>query len=732
MAKPKKRPVRADPRALIHVAKLSIVDIYDAITELVTNADDRYQVLNIDGRIDIEVERRRGETRGVLRVRDRADGMDSDTMERKLSIIGGRESGLSRGESVRGTHSRGAKDVAALGHVTFESIAGDGRYHKCEITPFFEFVLHESQDVSPEMRTALGISDGTGTLVTIELDKTRRVPQHDSLRQQVRRLVSLRGILGDAGRTLYLRDPGQDREDVLAAPVTSGTERLKETLTIPGYPGVTAKLIICRVKERFDKETHRFRVGGIQVESKRAIHEATLFDSGLESNVHALWFYGRLVCPYIDELCNKFDDRLAERLPPDDANPTYPLDPSRRSGLNREHPFVQALFGEALKRLRPLVEQERKREESERTRIESRATRKRLNALEKATLDFMRDFGEEDEPARDPDGHHAESRFMERGYALVPPFTQMVVGHSRVFWLTVHQETFPELEVGSTVQIQCLSGELEASKLYCGLEPHPTRDGVLRAVWRIKAVSPTEASGVRVRVGSITAESVVEVLESEADRYSDVAEFSFSRKRYSMRTNQKRKKIRLLAPISLVPAPTQFSVEVDSRHFDLAGQCLLQPHPDLAIAFCDLTLKCDGAEASGMLTAELGEVRAEAKVSSHRPLGADLSIKLEDIDLGNQRYRWRQNVLEIAGRHPSLRRYLGDKEHNFPGQESKHFRVLMAEVVSDAVCALLVRRSVQASPEEYEDADWDVYYAQYSKFMTLFLPIAHRFQCPES
>ena len=40
------------------------------------------------------------------------------------------------------------------------------------------------------------------------------------------------------------------------------------------------------------------------------------------------------------------------------------------------------------------VEEERKREESERATIESQATRRRLNALEKAATNFLRDFGE--------------------------------------------------------------------------------------------------------------------------------------------------------------------------------------------------------------------------------------------------------------------------------------------------------------------------------------------------
>ncbi len=38
--------------------------------------------------------------------------------------------------------------------------------------------------------------------------------------------------------------------------------------------------------------------------------------------------------------------------------------------------------------------------------------------------------------------------------------------------------------------------------------------------------------------------------------------------------------------------------------------------------------------------------------------------------------------------------------------------------------------SGSAEPAEYEDADWDQYYAEYTRHMTAFLPIAHRLQFP--
>ena len=72
------------------------------------------------------------------------------------------------------------------------------------------------------------------------------------------------------------------------------------------------------------------------------------------------------------------------------------------------------------------------------------------------------------------------------------------------------------------------------------------------------------------------------------------------------------------------------------------------------------------------------------------PKGVGIKIKVEDLDLGNQRYQWRQNVLELGAKHPSLKRYLGTKSEGFPGQDSQHFRLLIAEIVAEAVCTKLI------------------------------------------
>lgn len=717
-------------RRLIQDSSFAIRDIYDAIVELVTNSDDRYQVLKIPGRIDIGLVRRRASgDPTILHVRDFADGMTSDAMKQKIGRTGGRVSGLERGIAVRGTNSRGAKDVAALGTVTYESIAGDGKLHMCRITPHFDFELFEAASPSGKERKRLGISEGTGTRVRLELNPRCRIPSPDNLRKNLGRLVALRDILADSRRQIYLKD-GSRAHVQISATTLEGTDRYKKSFHIPKYPGARAKLIIRRTSEAVEPEQIRFRRGGILVKSRHAVHESTLFDRDLESDPHALKFFGRLVCDHIDYLWNEFDRRVEERADPDPANPMPILDPSRRSGLTRDHPFVKALFAEALKRLRPLVEEERERAEKSRATVESAATRKRLAKLERAVTRFMEDRASlEDELSREP-GSVRGGLYKQKGYSLSPPFAKIVQGHSIHCSLRVKQSAFPEIESGATVQIACLTDEVEASRRFAPLEPTSSEADILRARWKLKGIRPTSATGFRVKVGTIEAECVVEVLESEADRYRDIDGLCFQRPSYSLPVGGKRKQIRVLAPLAWIPEPTPLEVSVDNSRFKVFGEEMLAPRENLGVAMCDLRVAAIGPdETEGIITARTGPLKAEAKLFGTRPLGDGIRIKLEDISLGDQRYRWRQNVLEVATRHPALRRYLGAPPR-FEGQSEKHFRAVLAEIIAEAVCARLVDESVRNNPEEFADADWSQFYKEYNRLMASFLPNVHKIQVP--
>jgi len=277
------------------------------------------------------------------------------------------------------------------------------------------------------------------------------------------------------------------------------------------------------------------------------------------------------------------------------------------------------------------------------------------------------------------------------------------------------------------VSVECLSPCIEAESRVCFLESHPTRAETLSARFKVTALLPTPTTGIRVRAGRVLDETAIEVLASAAEKYSHVADLQFERRRYSGTCGTRRKKIRILAPLSLCSEPTEIQLSSLSPKFVVPARATLVPDAQLKVTVAEITLKLPDDEATTTLTAAMAGSQVTAELRAFQSAGDAISIKLEDIDYGAQRYRKKNNVIEIATRHPSLKRYLGNKP-DFVGQDAQHFRVLLAEIVADAVCSEIVSRNGELQPENYANADWDQYYAEWSALMTKFLPVAHKTQ----
>lgn len=252
----------------------------------------------------------------------------------------------------------------------------------------------------------------------------------------------------------------------------------------------------------------------------------------------------------------------------------------------------------------------------------------------------------------------------------------------------------------------------------------------MRAVWLVKAEEATPATGVKARVGPIVAEAAIEVLNEEAERYAHVRGLAFERTRYFIRPGVK-KRLRVLAPLEMVPNGGRVAVAASSKELAIRTEVELRPEPDLRIAIGEVHVLASGKVETGSVTATLGEHHAKAEIRVTPDKGASFKINIEDVDLGNQRYSLKNNELVIAARHPAASRYLGRKEDGFPGQNLPQFRLLVAEIVAEALCAHVVRKKETSNPEEFEGADWDRYYAEYTSLVTKFLPTAHKTQCPE-
>ena len=178
--------------------------------------------------------------------------------------------------------------------------------------------------------------------------------------------------------------------------------------------------------------------------------------------------------------------------------------------------------------------------------------------------------------------------------------------------------------------------------------------------------------------------------------------------------------------------PTPFEVECDGD-FEIVGQRVLVPNAETGVAQCRFAVRCKKENVFGTLRARAAGEEASIRLQSLPKKGSSISIKVRDIDLLNQRYMWRGNTLElqIAARHPSLSRYLGRESDRFPGQDTKHFRLLLAEIVADAVCGKIIERREKAGLYEDEQQDWNQFYAEFSALMTRFLPTAHKLVLPD-
>jgi hypothetical protein len=706
-----------------------------ALAELITNCDDSYARLQRQtGRatksaIRIEIERHR-KRNWTLIVRDRAEGMSGREMKDKLTVLGRQTSGIDSGENVRGLLGRGGRDVAAFGAVTWESIK-DGRYCRLELEPTGKWHLSRSTNAIQGLRDTLRIPRGNGTVVTVDVDKSYRYPQHAKLCENLARYYSLRDIMSDPNRRIILFDLNRtdQKGDRLLYSPPDGELRIDEDISIPGYADVEARLQIWRHGTRFDEDKRSpYRENAILVKSGRAIHEVTLF--GLESEPYAERFFGRLECPYIDTLVNEYDERFAQGDPPVHANPSR-LISRRRDGLDAEHPFTQALFCSAREWLELLVEEEKGADEERHKRIESEETRARLtklaNAARRFMLQKMREFDEEFDLAEvvGPEGLIPDLAIIPAGCRISPGETKTLSVLSRTD-LAADQVVTLSLEPGST-GIRLLATRIP-------LEPDDKVEDALRGTFKVKAIPDEGRAAILARRDGAKAVAEVSVADQEMEMPLPEV-LGFERETYRV-VRGKTKAIRVLAPMSLLRNQGK-TVHISStnRHIVVKRHKVrLKPSEDGTYAVAVTQVEGRQLDARGTLHATVGSAKAAAAlhVVQRRLAGPPLEFRLVNEDFGHQRAVWDPPdgyLLKIAGRHESVSRYLGSVRDDYPGKDRPHFRVLLAEIIAGSVCQRLLIDKMRKKKRKYgpgEDLDAVGFYHEHLRLMGQFLPIAHK------
>jgi len=714
-------------------------DIVRGLVELITNSDDSYGELELNrvtvgGEVSISVERRRKGKSTTIKVSDRAEGMRLEEMVNKLRRVGGITSQFleTKGVKTRGLMGRGSKECVVFGSLIFKSIKDDifSEVHLKKPATFTPITERPANEMD---RFRLDIPDGNGTVVIFEVDPLFQIPNHDQLVDHLAKYYSLRDITASSKRELLLIDASghKKRRNRIVYLSKEGTTELDETFIVPGYPKAEAHIILKKCADRIKVDSNSpYWEGGLLIKSSHAIHGITSFSRDIENSPYFEHYFGRIECPYIDKLAVEYEVREKQKVNHIPENPSRIIDPLRSEGLANSHPFTKALYSEASSRLKILLKRDEEAATNQTREIQNKKTTERLKKLASEVSKFIKDKTEGLDDLED-DYYLTNSDVPAGGMVIIPGGMKIPLGEERKFYVYV-KPTSQQIDR----QIS-LSTDSKAIRLSSDIQGVIDRgDGIFFSSFSVTGIEYDNEVKIKVTWSDITRYVTAPVVKAEQE-HPLVKDFSFEKQEYKVRKD-KQKQIRILAQWpDFVHGDVDCMVVSDNDEFlEILGKKTKLKYTEfddrtqMAIGVLKLVGKKVGGPTLLKTTLQRKEITTKVTVLPPKELGHDIEIKVVDEDLGEQRAVWSGNLLKISGRHKSVHRYLGPAPE-FLGQDSIHFRLLIAELIADNVARRILELNAQKNIREYEDMDVSSFYQKHRRYMNEFLEKAHEIQIPE-
>lgn len=327
----------------------SVQSVPGALIELITNSLDAYaDIIPKNIWIYLTYNNDHITPNTIYTVIDHACAMSFNDMTQKLMIVGN----YTASNNSRGIYSTGAKDCASLGDISFISIKNNliSAITISSISTGANItVLMQDQVVTQEQRDLYQISQN-GTYVTLTVPNYLGSYTINDMYNILCNNFYLRLINSDSNNIIMLSDNNTFNKRLtytfpIAKPI------IQANYQVPGY-NATAKLTINVTDTQIvfnpiipaDKDCRQW--GMLVYSQEKSIYDNNfLYYSGDSSivdftwDVNARYVYGSLECSYIDQIlldgCNgKFNL----------TNPFLIYSPSRKGGLNINHPFTKALY----------------------------------------------------------------------------------------------------------------------------------------------------------------------------------------------------------------------------------------------------------------------------------------------------------------------------------------------------------------------------------------------------
>lgn len=329
--------IQLNERAYRYIRQFTIKSPEDALIELITNCIDAYNKGNIINKL-VEIEYLE---QGILKVRDYAIGLNGQEMSDCFLQVGN----FTNVQGARGFFSRGAKDISAIADLEFHAIK-DNKYSKVILNNDAYGKLEISDiDVTDEIRTNIGIaSPNNGLLVVMKLLPNFYVTNPSDLAESISKLAVLRDIMSNVNNTIYFSDISESgdvqfkRQLIYTYP--PGSLILDLSYVVPGYPSSTATWKVYKSVDIIEqpKKDNEMRFGFL-IKDDATIYEVGTIDDRFRWNPYMPYLYGELKCNTISDLLYDYDINGASP-----TNPVPIIDPSRLTGTNKKHPFIDAML----------------------------------------------------------------------------------------------------------------------------------------------------------------------------------------------------------------------------------------------------------------------------------------------------------------------------------------------------------------------------------------------------
>jgi hypothetical protein len=341
-------------RAVGQQANERITEIWWLLLELITNSDDNYASHGVLRDVWIEVIYKKENT--VIIYKDNGSGLTYEEQLQKLNRYGAHTAAAGS----RGFFSVGAKDIIPHTNSYILVSFKDGQYYRSKycIESDDSYSLLPINDDDEKIHNTLGrpatkndyenfgFKPGTNGLICI-LDGVRLpVPRFKNLCAVLSELPQLRLTVTNRFHGIKkIIVSSRDESQELGYNEPKGELLVSKAITSNVVKNAKVKLIVFRSQKPIEDGDY-FPRNGFLVTAGRTVFEHTYFNHVFKNCPEAQYIYGELRIPdeIIKDLLVEYEKNEREKNKRPAHNDRSVVRPTRKEGLDKNHPFVKDLY----------------------------------------------------------------------------------------------------------------------------------------------------------------------------------------------------------------------------------------------------------------------------------------------------------------------------------------------------------------------------------------------------